>query len=624
MRYTGLFLKTLFAVIAVELCLELVFIYFSTGTAFSILLDTLLLAVFTSPVMYYFLIRELNKLQKERESFRNTGKTTSLILDAIGDGVYGMDLNGNVIFSNRTAAAILGYANSELPGKHSHEVFHHTRADGSPYPAGDCKIYATALDGETRQVSDEVFWKKDGTPLPVEYIATPALEGGKTSGVIVAFKDITDRRRTEREIQMLHAATRIISDAPDFPSALELVLREICENGGWAIGEAFALSRDGERLECTAIWTPEPETTKVFHEASKKTVFRRGEGLPGRVWASLKPEWIENVTTDSNFPRLRAAAEDGLKGAISVPVLADGKFILALDFFSRREIHDLTDFQTDFLPTIAAQIGSRFLLKQADDARKAAQEQLFQGQKMESLGKVAGAIAHDFNNILTGAKGFTALALETLPDSDPAVRFVKETAAGIDRGTELTRQILDFSRNQAADMRELDLNTVIKGMDAMLNMVFQHRIRLKLNLDPDLPAINGNKSQLEQILMNLAVNARDAMPKGGEFSITTLANPAASGKRCPAEHGISGPAVRLSVTDTGTGIPEQVINRVFEPFFTTKPEGKGTGMGLATAYAVVKLHKGGISVTSRPGQGTTFDICIPSASQASPTQQEAQ
>jgi len=288
---------------------------------------------------------------------------------------------------------------------------------------------------------------------------------------------------------------------------------------------------------------------------------------------------------------------------------------LALDFFSRREIHDLTGFQTDILPAIAAQIGTRFQLKQAEDARKAAQEQLFQSQKMESLGQTAGAIAHDFNNILTGAKGFASLALESLPPEDPAAKYIQQAADGIDRGTALTQQLLAFSRNQAAEMSELDLNAVIKGMDAMLNMVFQHRIKLKLNLAPRLPVIRGNKSQLEQILMNLAVNARDAMNKSGEFTITTLANASASERSCSADYQVADPAVRLSVSDTGTGIPESVIHRIFEPFFTTKPEGKGTGMGLATVYAMVKLHKGGISVTSTPGKGTTFDICLPSAGQ---------
>jgi signal transduction histidine kinase len=236
---------------------------------------------------------------------------------------------------------------------------------------------------------------------------------------------------------------------------------------------------------------------------------------------------------------------------------------------------------------------------------------------MESLGQVAGAIAHDFNNILTGTKGFAALALETLPENSPALRYIKETAAGIDRGTELTQQLLAFSRNQPPEITELDLNAVITGMEAMLAMIFQHRIRIRLNLDTRSPcSIKGNKNQLEQILVNLAVNARDAMPKGGEFSITTLADSGKSGMHCAADFGISGQTIRLSISDTGCGIPKHLMARIFEPFFTTKAEGKGTGMGLATVYSIVKLHKGGISVTSQPDRGTTFDICFPASRQA--------
>ncbi|HOW89771.1 MAG TPA: ATP-binding protein, partial [Elusimicrobiales bacterium] len=436
-------------------------------------------------------------------------------------------------------------------------------------------------------------------------------------GVIVAFKDVTERRRTERGIKLLHAATRIISDAPDLQTAMKLVLEEICEAGGWSAGEAFSLSRDGKRLECAVIWAPEPERLKNFIEASERSVFRKGEGLPGRVWVSLEPAWIKNVTQDANFPRLRAASEDGLKGAISVPVLADGEFVMSLDFFSRRELSGLTDVQTDFLPAIAAQLGHRILRKQADDARKSAMEQLVHGQKMESLGRTAGAIAHDFNNILTGTKGFVSLALETLPQDAPVANYIRQAADGINRGAALTQQLLAFSRNQASEMSDLDLNAVIKGMDAMLNMLFQHRIRLKLELDPELPKIRGNKSQLEQILMNLAVNARDAMSGAGEFAITTLSRPEESGRACSAEYEITGRTIRLSVSDTGPGIPEDIIDKIFEPFFTTKAEGKGTGMGLSTVYALVKTHKGGISVTSKPGR-TTFDICFPAAALPEP------
>jgi|GEM_PF-4562607 len=543
-------------------------------------------------------------------SFKDTGKTCGLALNSIGEGVYGMDLDGNVIFVNRAAEALLGYAADELIGAHSHEVFHYAKADGTPHPAGACNIYATALDGKTRRISEEVFWKKDGTPLPVEYIATPAKENGKIIGVFVSFRDITDRRRMEQEIRLLHEATKIISDAPDFQTALELVLRELGMSGGWAAGDAYSVAQGGRHLECAASWAAEPARMRVFMEASWNTIFHRGEALPGRVWESHNTEWIEDVTLDKTFLLAGAAQACGIKGAISVPILADGKFILALDFFSGSGIKKKTSFQSNFLPAIAAQLGARFKLKQAEGERKAAQEQLFRTQKLDSLGKLAGSIAHDFNNVLTVAKGFAALALETLSDAAPPAKYLRETLLNLDRGMGLTRQILAFSRNQPAEMRELDLNAVIAGMEPMLQIVFQRRIRLGLTLSNELPVIRGNRGQLEQILLNLAVNARDAMPGGGGFTIATLPDSVSAG-RCPADYDAEEKAVRMTVADTGGGIPEALIPRIFEPYFTTKPEGEGTGLGLATVYSIVKLHKGGINVKSRPGQGTTFTICFP-------------
>lgn len=235
----------------------------------------------------------------------------------------------------------------------------------------------------------------------------------------------------------------------------------------------------------------------------------------------------------------------------------------------------------------------------------------YEAQKMESLGKAAGAIAHDFNNILTVMQGFNSLALETLPAGGEAVKYIKETAAGIDKGGALVKQILSFSRRQPAEMASLDLNAVIEGMRIMLGMVLEKRVTLKLSLAPGLPPIVANKGQLEQVLVNLAVNARDAMSdKGGEFSVSTCEVSGDSAQAIAADL-CGAPAVKLSVSDTGSGIPEEVLGHVFEPFFTTKPEGQGTGLGLSTVYSLVKLHKGGINITSSKDRGTTFNICFP-------------
>ena len=259
----------------------------------------------------------------------------------------------------------------------------------------------------------------------------------------------------------------------------------------------------------------------------------------------------------------------------------------------------------DFLATICAAIAKIVEYNELET-------KVYRMQKLEALGRTAGAIAHDFNNILTSMKGFSSLAQEALEEGSEARKYLKELASGIDKGAGLVQQILAFSRSQPAEMSAQNLNAVITGMEKILNVVLEKKARLKLNLAPGLPEILGNKNQLEQIIMNLAVNARDAMPKGGEFTIVT--RPAAEAcERCAPGLSPAPRAVELALSDTGGGIPEEVKDRIFEPFFTTKPEGKGTGLGLSTVYSLVKLHKGEISVDSQVGRGTTFDIRLPSA-----------
>ncbi|MDD5209634.1 MAG: ATP-binding protein [Elusimicrobiales bacterium] len=291
-------------------------------------------------------------------------------------------------------------------------------------------------------------------------------------------------------------------------------------------------------------------------------------------------------------------------GHYCLPIKGKDKLIGVLNLYLRPG-HKYDEGEQAFLEAACAIIAKAVEYKNLE-------AKAFQAQKMESLGKTAGAIAHDFNNILTVTQGFNDLALETLPAGSEAERFVKETASGLDRGSALVKQILAYSRNQPAEMSALDLNAVISGLSGMLGVVLEKKIRLKLSLAPGLPLITGNKGQLEQVLVNLAVNARDALlPKGGEFSITTSRPENTPAGTCGKEVADCSNVVRLAVSDDGCGMPPEVAERVFEPFFTTKPEGQGTGLGLATVYSLVQLHKGGINITSSPGQGTKFDIYFP-------------
>ena len=246
-------------------------------------------------------------------------------------------------------------------------------------------------------------------------------------------------------------------------------------------------------------------------------------------------------------------------------------------------------------------------------------EQLRQSQKMEAIGTLAGGIAHDFNNLITAVSGFTQLALmEAEPDS-PIAADLKQVMEAANRAGHLTKQLLAFSRKQVMSKTVLDLGDVVQGMVPMLGRLLGERVTLRLSLDHDVSRVLSDRGQLEQVLLNLAINARDAMPHGGVLTIK------AANARETRDNGnavLVDQRVLLSVSDTGTGIPEAIRSRIFEPFFTTKETGKGTGLGLSTVYGIVKQSGGTIDVDSKMGVGTTFTIALPAASESGQTDAE--
>jgi signal transduction histidine kinase/ActR/RegA family two-component response regulator len=245
--------------------------------------------------------------------------------------------------------------------------------------------------------------------------------------------------------------------------------------------------------------------------------------------------------------------------------------------------------------------------------RKLLEEQLTQSQKMEAVGLLAGGVAHDFNNALSVITGYSGLLQMRLPADDPLVRYAEEIAKAAHRAAGLTRQLLAFSRKQVIQPVILDLNSLIVEMEKMLRRLIGENIEIFITRDVGLARVKADASQMEQILMNLAVNARDAMLQGGKVTIRTENADLDETYSLQHLHFKPGRYVILSFSDTGCGMDKETLARIFEPFFTTKEPGKGTGLGLSTVYGIVKQNGGYISAYSEPGQGTTFKIYLPQA-----------
>jgi PAS domain S-box-containing protein len=255
--------------------------------------------------------------------------------------------------------------------------------------------------------------------------------------------------------------------------------------------------------------------------------------------------------------------------------------------------------------------------KQAEEDRERLETQLFQAQRIEAVGRLAGGVAHDFNNMLSIILGYGELLLAKLQPEDPSRADMEAIVDAGKRSAVLTRALLAFSRQQTLQPEIIDLEVVLRDNEKMLRSLIREDIELKLVSSPDLAQVKVDPSQIEQVIMNLVINARDAMPEGGKLTIETK-NVTVDRAYAASHPGMTaGYYVLLAVTDTGSGMGKEVMDRVFEPFFTTKEKGKGTGLGLSTAYGIVKQSSGCIYAYSEPGKGTTFEIYLPEAERRS-------
>ncbi len=315
-----------------------------------------------------------------------------------------------------------------------------------------------------------------------------------------------------------------------------------------------------------------------------------------------------------------AHAGDGFRRALAGERVTDERSIMGRDGLERF-------YETTCTPVVDDHRGVIGVCLSAVDIteRRHVEENLRRAERMQATGRLAGGVAHEVNNMMTAVMGFAEFLLRSLEEKDARRADVQEILRAARRAADVTRQLLAFSRQQFLQPRVLDLNTLVAGLEPMLRRSLRENHRLTIRLSPGIGCVRADASQIEQVVLNLALNARDAMPSGGRILIETELTELdpAYATRHPSMHLPMGPYLMLAVSDSGHGMEPATLARIFEPFFTTKPVGQGTGLGLSTAYGIVKQSNGFIWAYSEPGEGTTFKVYLPRLESAADTLQAA-
>ncbi len=395
-----------------------------------------------APVSTRGIFRDITRRKMAEAALTQLIKRHELILNSVGEGILGVDAQGRLTFVNPVASRLLGYEAKAMLGKPLHKMVHHTDTYGREYNPDDCPIFSTIKNGVVINNKRELFWRKDGSGLPVEFTSTPIVDDGRVTGAVIAFRDVSEIVKAEEERQRMQA-------------------------------------------------------------------------------------------------------------------------------------------------------------------------QLMQAQKMEAIGTLAAGVAHDFNNLLTAIQGYTEVAMMKLEQDHKAKRDLEYVLTATSKAANLVRQLLLFSRKQPMDTAVVNLNDLIEGLLKMLKRIIGEDVEIVTHMDEELFPMRADPGQIEQIVMNLAVNARDAMPQGGTLTIETHSVTLTKETAALITHAKPGMFVRLTISDTGHGMDEETLSHIFEPFFTTKGPTQGTGLGLSVVYGIVNQHGGWINVYSRPGKGTTFRVYFP-------------
>ena len=545
----------------------------------------------------------------ERSVFRS-------LFAAYPDGLIVADGEGRIVLANEIAAELLGYTVEQLAGLSVEALVPDAIR---PRHAGFRAVYGQAPRPRPMGMQmDLVARRRDGSEVMVEIALSPLQDHGLPY-VVAAIRGIGAYPRVRQALQRAHYAEqvaqfgRLAVDARDPLQLLEQIPRVAAEALQVESAAVFLLEANRLDFRVASCVGPAPGEDAGDH------VPNRPDTLPGFVLAQGLPVLVGDFAAETRFAAAQAYRRAGDASALAVPLVDRGRVVGALA--ARAGVPNrFGDDELRFLDSLASLLATSLQRAQTE-------EQLSHSQRLESVGQLTGGIAHDFNNLLTVISG-NLQVLEELPSvaGDPfAQQLVGAAARASRRGAELTGKLLAFSRRQVLQPTALDAGALLQSLADMLRRTLDQRIRIEVDTPEDCPPVLADAGQLESALLNIAINARDAMPDGGLLWFACREVPPRS-PDLPAELAeVEDTAyVAIAVGDTGGGMSEEVKERAFEPFFTTKDAGRGTGLGLSTVYGFAKQSKGAVGIDSTLGVGTTITLFLPSERAGAPLESEAE
>ena len=512
----------------------------------------------------------LTEQKQAEESLRKSETIFRSVIENIQEGIFFMDQDSVIQYRSPSAAMISGFSNDERIGAFGIDLVHPDDIDTLQ------KAWERLLNHPEK--SEEIIFRikhKDSSWRWIETTVQNLLRNPDIGKILMTMRDITERKKTEEKLRSSEERFRhLIESVTDYIYTVHV-------DGGIAVRTAHSpgcISITGftcQELDADpSLWFNmiygedkqyvNSKIDKVFKGISISPFEHRIYRKDGTI------RWIRNTLVLKKDEHGRLISYDGL-------------------------ISDITE------------------LKSAEEAREAMQTQLRQAQKMESLGTFVGGIAHDFNNILSVLQGYSNLMRLEVEEGNPLVEYIDQILSSCEKAVNLTRSLLAFSREQPIAHKPININSLIRNTEKILKRLITEDISLEIDCHNSDIIITGDHSQVDQVLFNLATNARDAMPQGGKITITTSIAETDENTFKTTGYIKPGKYALITFTDTGTGMDKKTIEHIFDPFFTTKEIGKGTGLGMATVYGIVKQHGGYIRILSEIGIGTTFHIYFPAS-----------